>query len=613
MTVENQRLPFLREKTKTLTASPGCYLMKNKQGEIIYVGKAKNLKKRVTSYFRQGADHLPKVEKMVSQVYDYDYIVTDSEFEALVLECSLIKQNNPKYNILLKDDKGYHYIRISGEKWGRISAAKQIVDDGATYIGPYVSSFAVTQAVEEANTAFRLPTCARRFPNDFKKGRPCLNLHIKRCMGVCRGNISEKEYTQTLQQAISFLRNDSAGTIQALTEQMERAADNLQFELAARLRDRIDGIRKIGEHQKVMYTGTPDQDVIALAQGSDQAFAVVIKFRGHRLVDKQGFSLGEVESLTAARGEFLVRYYASRSDIPRQISLDGEVDDMCLIERFLSEQAGRKCVIHLPQRGEQVRLVEMARTNAAEHIAQQSGKTGRDVAALDELARLLGFSKAPEYIEAYDISNLGSSSMVAGMVVFEHAKPLRAAYKRFSIKTLTEQNDYGAMSEVISRRLARYEQEKESGKGFGRLPDLILLDGGKGHVSVISPIIRASGLNIPVFGMVKDDRHRTRAIAADGGEISVSAHKNAFMLLTRIQDEVHRYAIEYQRLKHKKTGFSSALHEIEGIGPKRAVALLKGMKTLRAIKEADVDTLAAVPGMTRPSAQKVYDHFHAQE
>lgn len=611
--MENPRLPFLREKTRTLTSSPGCYLMKNKQGEIIYIGKAKNLKKRVTSYFRKGADHLPKVEKMVSQVYDYDYIVTESEFEALVLECSLIKQNSPKYNILLKDDKGYHYIRISGEKWGRISAAKQIADDGATYIGPYVSSFAVTQAVEEANTAFRLPTCSRRFPNDFKKGRPCLNFHIKRCMGVCKGNISEEEYSQTLAQAISFLRNDSAGTIRTLTEQMERAADNLQFELAARLRDRIEGIRKINEHQKVMYTDTPDQDVIALAQGNEQAYAVIIKFRNHRLVDKQSFPLGEIEGLNAARSEFIVRYYSGNNEIPRQISLDGEVEDAALIERFLSERAGRKCVLHLPQRGEQVRLVEMAKTNAAELIGQESGKTGKDVAALDELARLLGLAKAPEYIEAYDISNLGSSSMVAGMVVFEHAKPLRSAYKRFSIKTLTEQNDYGAMSEVIQRRLARYEQEKETGKGFGRLPDLILLDGGKGHVSVITPIVQASGLAIPVFGMVKDDRHRTRAIAADGGEISVSAHKNAFMLLTRIQDEVHRYAIEYQRLKHKKTGFASTLSEIEGIGPKRAAALLKGMKTLKAIKEADVDTLAAVPGMTRPAAQKVYDYFHVQE
>ncbi len=611
--VENTRLRFLRNKTKTLTSAPGCYLMKNKQGELIYIGKAKNLKKRVTSYFRKDADHLPKVEKMVSQVYDYDYIVTESEFEALVLECSLIKQNSPKYNILLKDDKGYHYIRISGETWGRISAVKQLADDGATYIGPYVSSFAVTQAVEEANTAFRLPTCSRSFPGDFKKGRPCLNFHIKRCMGVCKGNISEEEYTQTLEQAVSFLRSDSGDIIRLLIEQMEQAAENLQFERAARVRDRIESIRKIGEHQKVMYTGTPDQDVIALAQGNEQAYAVVIQFRGHRLVDKLSFPLGEIEGLTAARSEFVVRYYSAQNEIPRQVSLDGEVDDLPLIERFLSERSGRKCVLHLPRRGEQVRLVEMAKTNAAELVGQESGKKGKDVAALDELARLLGLSKAPDYIEAYDISNLGSSAMVAGMVVFEHAQPLRAAYKRFSIKTITEQNDYGAMSEVLSRRIARYEQEKESGKGFGRLPDLILLDGGKGHVSVITPIIRASGLTIPVFGMVKDDRHRTRAIAADGGEISISAHKNAFMLLTRIQDEVHRYAIEYQRLKHKKTGFSSTLTEIEGIGPKRATALLKGMKTLRAIKEADVETLAAVQGMTRSAAQRVYDHFHEKE
>ena len=611
--MENDRLPYLREKTKTLTLAPGCYLMRNKQGLIIYVGKAKSLKKRVTSYFRQSADHLPKVEKMVSQVYDYDYIVTDSEFEALVLECSLIKQHSPKYNILLKDDKGFHYIRISSGSWGRISAAKQTADDGATYIGPYVSSFAVTQVVEEANTAFRLPNCSRQFPQDFKKGRPCLNYHIKRCMGVCSGRISEREYAETLSQAIAYMRSDSASTIKLLTEQMEEASEQLQYERAARLRDRIEAIRRISEHQKVMYNSIPDQDVVALAQGPEQAYAVVLHFRGHRLVDKESFPLGEQEALTDAREEFLVRYYSAEREIPHQVSLDGEVQDRELVERFLSERAGRKCILHLPQRGEQVRVVEMAKTNAAELIGQESGRVGKDIAALDELARLLGLGKAPEYIEAYDISNLGSSSMVAGMVVFEKGKPLKSAYKRFAIKSLEEQNDYGAMSEVITRRLNRYFEQKETGQGFGRLPDLILLDGGKGHVATIAPILEASGLKVPLYGMVKDDRHRTRAIAESGGEIAVTSHKAAFHLLTRIQDEVHRFAIEYQRAKHQKTGFSSTLSTIEGVGPKRAMALMRQMKTLRAIREADAATLAQVPGMTRTAAQKVYEYFHPPE
>ncbi len=611
--MENERLPYLRDKTKTLTTAPGCYIMRNKQGEIIYIGKAKNLRKRVTSYFRKNADHLPKVEKMVSNVYDYDYIVTDSEFEALVLECSLIKQNSPKYNILLKDDKGYHYIKISDKNWGRISAAKQIVDDGATYIGPYVSSFAVMQAVEEANTAFRLPTCNRKFPQDFKKGRPCLNFHIKRCMGVCSGRISQQEYAETLSQALDFLRSDSANTIKILTEKMEDASERMDFERAAQLRDRIQAIQRINEHQKVMYNNTPDQDVIALSQNTVQACAVVIKFRNHRLVDKESFMLGEIESITAARSEFVVRYYSGEREVPRQISLDGEVEDAELTERFLSERAGRKCVLHFPQRGEQARLVEMAKTNASELIGQQSGATGREVAALDELARLLGLSKTPEYIEAYDISNIGSSDMVAGMVVFENGRPLKSAYKRFSIKTLTEQNDYGAMSEVLSRRLARYFEEKESGKGFGRLPDLILLDGGKGHVSTIQPIIEQSGLAIPLFGMVKDDRHRTRAIATNGGEIAVSAHRNAFTLITRIQDEVHRFSIEYQRSKHKKAGLESSLTKIEGIGPTRATKILRHFKTMRAVKEASVEAILEVPGMTRPAAERVYHTFHEEE
>lgn len=611
--MENERLSTLREKTKTLTTEPGCYIMRNKQGEIIYIGKAKNLRKRVTSYFRKNADHLPKVEKMVSHVYDYDYIVTDSEFEALVLECSLIKQNSPKYNILLKDDKGYHYIRISGKNWGRISAAKQLVDDGAIYIGPYVSSFAVMQAVEEANTAFRLPSCNRRFPQDFKKGRPCLNFHIKRCMGVCTGKISEQEYAETLSQALDFLRSDSANTIKILTEKMETASERMDFERAAQLRDRIQAIRRINEHQKVMYTNTPDQDVIALSQNTVLASVVVIKFRNHRLVDKESFMLGEIESIVSARSEFIIRYYSGDREIPKQISLDGELEDMVLTERFLTEKAGRKCLLHLPQRGEQARLVEMAKTNASELLGQQSGASGREVAALDELARILNLPKTPVYIEAYDISNIGSSDMVAGMVVFENGRPLKSAYKRFSIKTLSEQNDYGAMSEVLSRRLARYFEEKESGKGFGRLPDLILLDGGKGHVSTIQPIIEQSGLNIPLFGMVKDDRHRTRAIATNGGEIAISAFRNAFTFITRIQDEVHRFSIEYQRTKHKKSGMESSLTKIEGIGPVRAAKLMRHFKTMHAIKEASVELLLQVPGMTRPAAERVYHTFHEEE
>ncbi len=602
--VDNPRLPYLKQKVRNLTLDPGVYLMKDKSGEIIYVGKAKSLKKRVSSYFRENANHDNKVRKMVSHVYDFDYIVTDSEFEALVLECSLIKQHTPKYNILLKDDKGYHYVLISEGEYPKITAQKQKTEKGE-YLGPYTSSFAVKQSVDEANHVFMLPTCTRKFPQEFRRSRPCLNYYIKQCMGVCRGKISAKEYQDTVNQAIDYIRGGSVNSVKKLTEQMETAAESLNFEQAARLRDRIQAIQKIAESQKIIRSEEVEQDVIAFAGGNGLACCVVVKFRGGRLVDKDTHLFSDAGEISVVRQEFLSRYYLSRNDIPKVIAVDELPEDADLIQNLLEKTAGKKVRLFVPQRGQQKQLLEMAYHNAAEQLSQKTSYSAKEVAALDELGKLLGLPEPPTYIEAYDISNLGDSGVVAGMVVFENAQPLKSAYKRFSMKEVVGQNDYACMQEVLRRRFHRYFEQKESATGFGRMPDLILLDGGKGHVSAVQEVLDELSISVPLFGMVKDDRHRTRAIAKNGGEISISTFKSAFRLVSSIQDEVHRFAISYQRNIRKKSAFSMRLTEFEGIGPKKAEKLLKAFKTKTALQRATAEELAEIIKMSKEKAEKL--------
>ena len=609
--MDQQILKSLKEKVHKLPMQPGVYIMRDKNGTVIYVGKAKKLKNRVSSYFRAIDHHLPKVYKMVQNVADFDYIVTDSEFEALVLECSLIKLHNPKYNILLKDDKGYSYIKITNEPFPRIMLDRNHLDDGSEYIGPYMSGFVVNQTVDEVNRVFQLPTCTRRFPAEFGKGRPCLNYHMKLCMGLCRGKITQDEYAEIITQAKDYIRDGGGEIIDRLTQEMERCAENLEFEKAARYRDRIAALRKIGDRQKVIFSKVENQDVLGFVTSDKNSVCSMLVFRGGRLVDKQDFLLGEPFALDEMRREFLAQYYTSPDRIPPVITLDGEAADQELLAGLLTDRLGRKVTIHVPQRGEQARLVEMALKNCAQTLSHETDKTGREIAALDELAKTLGLATPPSYIEAYDISNFGSSTKVAGMVVFENGKPLRSAYKRFRIKSVEGTDDYASMQEVIGRRLAEYQEKKDTGKGFGRLPDLILLDGGQGHLNAVQPILRAFGLDIPMYGMVKDDRHRTRAIASDGGEISIAAHKRAFQLVTAIQDEVHRYSITYSRSAHRKSGLESTLNGIPGIGKTRAAALYRHFKTIKAISAASEEELLAAPGMTRPAAKAVYDFYHA--
>lgn len=609
----NPKMKILRKKAMSLPLLPGVYVMKNADGEIIYIGKAKALKNRVSQYFGSQNRHPIKVRKMVENVDRFDYIVTGSEFEALVLECSLIKQHSPKYNILLKDDKGYSYIRISEGEYRKISAVFNKKDDGSEYIGPYLSSYSVRQSVDAANKIFKLPQCNKVFPRDFGKSRPCLNYYISQCCGLCTGKIKKSDYDEAVDGAIAFLKGDSRDIIADLRVKMEKAAEELDFEQAAKLRDRINSIERIKEKQKVVYKSVEEQDVFATADIDGSVCLAVLRFSNGRLFDSEHFFFDDPGDKEGMRSDFITSYYSMRDNIPKRVTVDGEVADRELLEQWLSEKKGKKVTVFVPARGEQLEIVNMCRKNAEEKLAIKKGRTGREIAVLDELKDLLGLKKTPEYIESYDISHTAGQDSVAGMIVFKGGKPYRKAYKRFSIKSFDGNDDYRAMNEVLTRRFSEYEKSKDSTEGFGKLPDLILLDGGVGQVHAVEPVLREFGLKIPLFGMVKDNRHRTRAISGDGGEIAINSKRQVFTLVSEIQNEVHRFSVAYHHQKHAKRGLSLSLTEIEGVGEKRASALLKYFKTMTAIKNAEVDELSKAPGITSAVAQNIYDYYRTKD
>lgn len=609
----NPKMKILRKKAMSLPLLPGVYIMKNADGEIIYIGKAKALKNRVSQYFGSQNRHPVKVRKMVENVDRFDYIVTGSEFEALVLECSLIKQHSPKYNILLKDDKGYSYIRISDGEYRKISAVFNKKDDGSEYIGPYLSSYSVRQSVDAANKIFKLPQCNKVFPRDFGKSRPCLNYYISQCCGLCTGKIKKSDYDEAVDGAIAFLKGDSRDIIADLRAKMEKAAEELDFEQAAKLRDRINSIERIKEKQKVVYKSVEEQDVFATADIDGSVCLAVLRFSNGRLFDSEHFFFDDPGDKKGMRSDFITSYYSMRDNIPKRVTVDGEVADRELLEQWLSEKKGKKVTVFVPARGEQLEIVNMCRKNAEEKLAIKKGRTGREIAVLDELKDLLGLKKTPEYIESYDISHTAGQDSVAGMIVFKGGKPFRKAYKRFSIKSFDGNDDYRAMNEVLTRRFSEYEKSKDSTEGFGKLPDLILLDGGVGQVHAVEPVLREFGLKIPLFGMVKDNRHRTRAISGDGGEIAINSKRQVFTLVSEIQNEVHRFSVAYHHQKHAKRGLSLSLTEIEGVGEKRASALLKYFKTMTAIKNAEVDELSKAPGITSAVAQNIYDYYRTKD
>lgn len=608
----NPKMQQLRKKAMALPLLPGVYIMHGKSGEIIYIGKAKALKNRVSQYFGSQNNHAEKVRRMVDNVDDFEYIITDSEFEALILECSLIKQHTPKYNILLKDDKGYSYIKLSAGDWGKLSYVLQKSDDGAQYIGPYKSSYYVKSAVEEANKIFMLPTCNRRFPQDFRKGRPCLNYHIKQCMAPCTGRVKLKDYKESLAQALDFLKGGSSNSIKQLTAQMEEAAENLEFERAARIRDKINAVKKMGDKQKVVANRVLDEDVIASFTDNGKICFQVFRFEGGRLFDRESFIFDSGDSESEYE-EFLLGYYTIRNDIPKNIAIDREFDGIDAISQWLSEKRGNKVNVTVPQRGEQAQLVSMCRSNAAEALAQKKGATVREFGVLEELKETLGLEKLPEYIESYDISNLAGTENVAGMIVYKNGKPFKSAYKKFKIKGFEGQDDYASMAEVISRRFDEYYKADDKSEGFGRLPDLILLDGGKGQVAAVKQVLEKMNITVPLFGMVKDDRHRTRAVTGDGGEIAISSKRALFTFLSKMQDEVHRFAIGYHHARRSKNTFKSSLTNIDGVGEVRAKSLLKYFRTIDNISKADLEELENAPKMTKDSALAVYRYFHTED
>lgn len=609
----NNKIPQLRKKAMSLPLLPGVYIMKDSKDGIIYIGKAKKLKNRVSQYFGSQNRHAVKVRKMVENVDHFDYIVTDSEFEALVLECSLIKQHMPKYNILLKDDKGYSYIRISGDKYKKIEAVLQKNDDGAQYIGPYTSSYAVKQSVDTANKIFKLYQCNKRFPEDIRKSRPCLNYYISQCCGVCTGKVPQREYSESFDQAFRFLKGDTDSVIKELTEKMNEASENLEFENAAKYRDKINAVKGIKDKQKVVYKNVEEQDVFASAEYDDTVCLVVLRFNGGRLYDSEHFFFENGDdSPQSRRADYITSYYSIRNNIPKRVTVDGDLDDKELLEQWLTEKKGKKVTIFIPERGEQLQLVNMCRENAKDKLALYKNKNRKAMAELEELKTLLNLKNTPDYIESYDISHTAGADSVGGMVVFKDGKPYKRAYKRFTVKGF-QNDDYGSMNEVLTRRFNEYEKNKDTGEGFGRLPDLILLDGGIGQVNAVADVISRFRLDVPVFGMVKDGKHRTRAIASNGGEIAINSKRSVFTLVSEIQNEVHRFSVEYHRKKHSKSSLSMSLTKIQGIGDKKAKALLKHFKTIGAVKAATKEELLEVSGITEKLADNIIAYYREDD
>lgn len=603
----DKRLRRLQDKALSLPKMPGVYIMKNADKDIIYIGKAKSLKNRVTSYFASQDNLLEKVRRMVENVSDFDYILCDSEFEALVLECSLIKQYMPKYNILLKDDKGYSYISISDDEYPRLNAVKQMPKGKC--LGPYYSSYFLNQALSQAKKIYKLPLCNKKFTENKTNTRPCLNYFIGLCSAPCAGKISKADYIDSVSGAVEFLKKGSAETLKALKTEMEECSENLEFEKAAKLRDKIISIEKLTEKQKVVMSRYKCQDVISLVNGEKKDCFEVFRFKNYKLSDDEHFFVDDILPNEQKRAQFITQYYSIRSDIPKRILVDGDVSDKEQIEKLLSEKAGSAVEIAFSIKGEQKKLLEMCRLNAAERVAKTDGLSIRDTKVLDELKNLLGLKKIPKTIEAYDISHTAGDNNVAGMVVFKDASAYKSGYKKFAVKSFVGQDDYGSMREVLQRRFNEYEKHRGE-EGFGTLPDLILLDGGLGQLNAVLPIVEKYGFSDKTYGMVKDDRHKTRALIGIDGEIAIKPTRSVFKLISSIQDEVHRFAIGYHRSKHRKQLISLQLTQIEGVGDKRAVSLLKHFSDINSIASATVEELQKADGINLSVAENIYNYFN---
>ena len=599
----------LKDKALSLPYAPGVYIMRNKDDKVIYVGKAKKLKNRVSQYFQDTGSHTPKTRLMVSKIDHFDVIVAASEFEALVLECSLIKRYLPKYNILLKDDKGYPYLRLNmNEPYPRITMVSKIADDGAHYYGPY-GSRGVTQNVMEAiRLTLKLPDCNREFPRDIGKGRPCLNYHMNQCAGWCQEGKSFTEYRALMEQARQLLLGNYKDVANDIKQQMLDAAENLEFELAASLRDRLSAVEALSQKQLVTAGTLADMDVIGYAEAGSKACFAVLHFSGGNLLDKDYEILPVPDDRAEAVSSLMKQYYLSRGLAPKIVLLPFEIEDSELFADLLAQQFGRRPKLRIPQRGDNMRLVELAQKNAAEEVERITSKEEKVSAALAAMGKMLAMAP-PSRIESFDISNISGTDIVASMVVFESGKAKKSDYKKFKLQGLANQDDYASMRQVVQRRFVNY---REGEKGFDVKPDLLLIDGGITHANTALEVLRQLELNIPVFGMVKDDRHRTRALVTpEGKEIRIDNNQIVFALIGSIQEETHRFAITYHRQLRSKRLRYSELDSIAGIGPKRKQDLLKQFKSIAAISQAELYELERL--LPKDAAAAVYDHFHQKE
>ncbi len=602
----------LREKANDLPLAPGVYLMMDKTGKVIYVGKAKKLKNRVSQYFQDSASHTAKTRNMVSQVDHFDTIFVTSEFEALVLENSLIKRHMPRYNILLKDDKGYPFVRLSKEAYPRFTMVNRMAQDSARYFGPFGGRFETRQALDAVLSALRLPTCSRKFPRDIGAERPCLNFHMGRCDGFCRPEMTAEEYNRRIEQAVQLLEGKSKQLLRDMTAEMEAEAEALHFEQAAMIRDRINAIGALGKKQTVIAGLCADTDIWGLYRGSGKCCYAILHMEEGNLAGRETelFTAPNEESEAEMLSALTAQYYLPRAILPHEILLPIETEDCAELSEVLTKRAGHKVWVHVPQRGEKAELRAMAERNAREEAERATTAEERTAYTLELLGKMLNLPSPPRRMESFDISNTGKSDIVASMVVYSGTRPLKSAYRRFRIQSLEgHPDDYASMQEVLRRRLQRAADGDEK---FLPLPDVFLIDGGETHARAAQTVAREFGVDVPIFGMVKDDRHRTRALVTpEGREIGIVTQQAVFSLIGQIQEETHRFAITYHHESHSKSATRSALDDIPGVGPKRRAELRKHFGTIKAIREADVETLAAV--VPRSAAQAVWGHFHPKE
>ena len=609
----------IQEELKKLPGKPGVYIMHDEKDDIIYVGKAISLKNRVRQYFQSSRNKGAKIEQMVTHITRFEYIVTDSELEALVLECNLIKEHRPKYNTMLMDDKTYPFIKVTvDEPYPRVMMARRMVKDKAKYFGPYTSAGAVKDTIELIRKLYHIRSCNRKLPKDIGKERPCLNYHIHQCKAPCQGYISQEEYRKSIHEVIHFLNGNYDVILKELEEKMQAASEALEFEKAIEYRELLSSVQKIAQKQKITDTAGDDRDILAVAVEEEDAVVQVFFIRGGRLIGRDHFYLkiakGETEKEILS--SFVKQFYAGTPYIPSELMLPEEIEDAEVIEEWLAKKRGHKVHLRVPKKGTKEKLVELARKNAAlvlstdkERLKREEGRT---IGAVKELENLLGL-KGVVRMEAYDISNTSGFASVGSMIVYEKGKPKRNDYRKFKIKGVQGADDYASMEEVLTRRFEHGMREKEEGKdmgGFTSFPDLILMDGGKGQVNVALKVLDKLHLNIPVCGMVKDDNHRTRGLYYQNKEIAIDKNSESFKLITRIQDEAHRFAITFHRKLRSQGQVHSILDDIKGVGPARRKDLMKHFESIDAIRNATVEQLKELPSMNEKSAQDVYNFFH---